>query len=49
MRIISLLISSILISASSYCQELPLLKLSKNQQYLVTQDNEPFLWLGGTA
>ncbi len=49
MRIVSLLIISFLISASSHCQELPLLKISKNQRYLVTQDNEPFFWLGGTA
>jgi hypothetical protein len=49
MRILSLLVISILISVSGYSQELPLLKISKNQRYLVTQDNEPFFWLGGTA
>lgn len=30
-------------------QELPLLKTTENQKYIVTQDNEPFFWLGGTA
>jgi hypothetical protein len=30
-------------------QELPLLKVSENKRYLVTQDQEPFFWLGGTA
>ena len=30
-------------------QQLPLLKVSDNKKYIVTQDNEPFLWLGGTA
>lgn len=30
-------------------QKLPLLKISDNHRYLVTQQNEPFFWLGGTA
>lgn len=30
-------------------QELPLLKISENQGYIVTEDNDPFFWLGGTA
>jgi len=30
-------------------QELPLLKVSDNQKYIVTQNNKPFFWLGGTA
>ncbi len=30
-------------------QELPVLKISDNQKFIVTQDNEPFFWLGGTA
>ncbi len=49
MRAILLLIISVLISIPSQCQELPLLKISNNQQYLVTENDEPFFWLGGTA
>lgn len=30
-------------------QELPLLKVSDEKRYIVTQDNKPFFWLGGTA
>ncbi len=30
-------------------QELPLLRVSDDKKYLVTADNEPFFWLGGTA
>lgn len=30
-------------------QELPWLKISDNQRYIVTQDNKLFFWLGGTA
>ncbi len=30
-------------------QELPQLKIADNQRYIVTQDNKPFFWLGGTA
>jgi hypothetical protein len=30
-------------------QELPLLKISENHKHIVTQYNEPFFWLGGTA
>ena len=30
-------------------QELPLLKVSKNQKFIVTNDEKPFFWLGGTA
>ena len=49
MRAIALIIISILISIPSQGQELPLLKISNNNRYLVTEDNEPFFWLGGTA
>jgi len=49
MKNIFSLIISILISISSYGQELPLLKISNNNRYLVTEDNKPFFWLGGTA
>ena len=32
-----------------YGQNLPQLKVSDNQRYITTVDNEPFFWLGGTA
>jgi hypothetical protein len=35
--------------ANTVAQELPLLKISDNKHYLVTENNEPFFWLGGTA
>ena len=38
-----------LIMASAIGQELPLLKISENQRFIVTEQNEPFFWLGGTA
>lgn len=49
MKTILLLTVSLLISISSFGQELPSLKISTNKRYLVTQDNKPFFWLGGTA
>lgn len=30
-------------------QDLPLLKISDNREYIVSQEGEPFIWLGGTA
>ena len=33
----------------AYGKELPVLKISENHKYLVTQQQEPFFWLGGTA
>jgi hypothetical protein len=30
-------------------ENLPLLKISKDKKYIVTEDNDPFFWLGGTA
>ncbi|MFH0759531.1 MAG: DUF4038 domain-containing protein, partial [Bacteroidota bacterium] len=30
-------------------QDLKRLKVSENKQYIVTEDDEPFFWLGGTA
>jgi len=39
----------ILLTQINFGQNLPLLKVSNNQNYIVTQDNEPFFWLGGTA
>ncbi|HMR82135.1 MAG TPA: DUF4038 domain-containing protein, partial [Niabella sp.] len=30
-------------------QQLPVLKVSENKRYLVTEDGKPFFWLGDTA
>lgn len=49
MKAFLLLIISVLISTPMQGQELPLLKISNNQNYLVTENDEPFFWLGGTA
>jgi hypothetical protein len=49
MKAILLLLISVLISIPIQGQELPLLKISNNQHYLVTENDEPFFWLGGTA
>ena len=32
-----------------YSQKLPLLRVSDDKHYIVTENNEPFFWLGGTA
>lgn len=32
-----------------YGQELPLLKISDDKRYFVTENNDPFFWLGDTA
>ncbi len=37
------------ISLFTYGQETQLLRISDDRRYLVTQDGEPFFWLGGTA
>jgi len=42
-----LILGFLIISANG--QQLPLLKISEDQRYIVTQGNEPFFWLGGTA
>jgi len=39
----------LLVSQMSYGQNLPLLKISDDDRYIVTRNNEPFFWLGGTA
>ncbi len=39
----------LLIPSVLFGQSLPLLKLSDNKRYFVTEDEVPFLWLGGTA
>ncbi|MGC9341343.1 MAG: glycoside hydrolase family 140 protein [Bacteroidales bacterium] len=45
--IFSILFTFILFPAFS--QNLQPLKISEDDRYLVTQDNDPFFWLGGTA
>jgi hypothetical protein len=50
-RIISILIiSALILYNSSICgQQLPLIKISDDKRFLVTQNDKPFFWLGGTA
>lgn len=49
MKHILLIFVSFLITQTSLGQNLPLLKISSDSNYIVTNDNEPFFWLGGTA
>lgn len=49
MKHILLIFVSFLIIQTSLGQNLPLLKISSDSNYIVTHDNEPFFWLGGTA
>ncbi len=49
MSVRPLLIIFILFSQVNYAQDLPLLKISRDKSYLITENNEPFFWLGGTA
>ena len=44
-----LLLIAILVCQTGYGQNLPLLKISSDRHYIVTEQNEPFFWLGGTA
>ena len=44
-----LLLLIIFNSIATYSQDLPLLNISKDRSYLVSGNNEPFFWLGGTA
>ena len=39
----------VMITLSTTGQKLSPLKISDDKHYLVTQDNKPFFWLGGTA
>jgi hypothetical protein len=48
-RTLIILILGLFLQVKSSGQELPLLKVSENKPYIVTEDDEPFLWLGGTA
>jgi len=49
LRILLLLYFGIYLAAAASSQDLPLLKISEDKHFLVTGENEPFLWLGGTA
>lgn len=49
MKTLPLLLSLLLLTQVSGAQKLPLLKVSDNQRYLVTEDGQPFFWLGDTA
>ncbi|MFO7852596.1 MAG: glycoside hydrolase family 140 protein [Bacteroidota bacterium] len=46
-KLIILALGFLMISAKG--QDLPLLKISDDQKYIVSGDNKPFFWLGGTA
>jgi hypothetical protein len=46
-KLMILILGILMVSAKG--QELPLLKISENHKHIVTQYNEPFFWLGGTA
>ena len=49
MKYILFILGSLLITQVSYGQDLPLLKISDDSSYIVTAQDEPFFWLGGTA
>ena len=49
MKHILLFFVSFWIVQTSSGQNLPLLKISNDSNYIVTENNEPFFWLGGTA
>ncbi|WP_321345862.1 glycoside hydrolase family 140 protein [uncultured Draconibacterium sp.] len=49
MKHILLFFVSFWIVQTSFGQNLPLLKISSDSNYIVTENNEPFFWLGGTA
>ena len=42
-------ILALLFAVSANGQQLPLLRVSDNHRYIVTEEGEPFFWLGGTA
>ena len=48
-RILLVLVVIISSTIKIQAQELPLLKVSHDKHYIVTENNEPFFWLGGTA
>jgi len=49
MKTIMILISFLVFCSLMNGQNPELLEVSKDKRYLVTRDNQPFMWLGGTA
>ncbi|WP_163379060.1 glycoside hydrolase family 140 protein [Cyclobacterium sp. SYSU L10401] len=49
MKTIYLLMPLLFLSLFASGQQLPFLKISENQRYLVTEDEQAFFWLGDTA
>lgn len=49
MKLILAFLISLSILTSGYSQSLPLLKVGKDQHYIVTENDHPFFWLGDTA
>jgi hypothetical protein len=49
MKLILLTLILFLNTIQTYGQNLPGLKVSDNRRYLVTENDSPFFWLGGTA
>ncbi|WP_347156932.1 glycoside hydrolase family 140 protein [Pontibacter chitinilyticus] len=47
--ILTAFLSSLTVYTSVFSQQLPVLKVSNNKHYIVTDANKPFFWLGGTA
>lgn len=48
-KLLLTILSLNLLSVSLLAKKLPLLKISENKSYLVTEDGKPFFWLGDTA
>jgi hypothetical protein len=49
MKYLAAIIFGFLFTHSIYGQDLPLLKVSDDSSYIVTDENKAFFWLGGTA
>ncbi len=49
MKHVPLILPLLFLALFTKGQELPLLKVSPDNRYLVTADNQPFFWLGDTA
>lgn len=48
-KILSLILLGLSLNLIAQDKSLPLLKISENKRYIITQDNQPFFWLGDTA
>lgn len=49
MKYLLSIFTGIIITHMCFGQDLPLLKISNDKRYIVTEDGKPFFWLGGTA